>query len=157
MDGAGVQFNLGQDVVPGASGQTFTVTEYKRTIDVGSARARTELTRTPNFAYFLGRTAQRQIQGIDGLVGYNVAANGTATRIAEAAASDRRAEWLRHPIVAAARRPGSSQSRHESSHRERPIDRGCVHSRRTNVHARARLVNEAPHARDNPWQQHQFR
>ena len=100
MDGDGLQFNLGQDVVPGASGQTFTVTQYKRTIDVGAGRARTELTRTPNFAYFLGRSAQRQIQGIDGAVGYNVAPNGTAARIAEAGANDRRAEWLRHPIVA---------------------------------------------------------
>ena len=100
MNGEGVQFNLGQDVVPGASGQTFTVTQYTRTIDAQAGRARTELTRTPNFAYFLGPAAQRQIQGIDGAVGYNVAPNGTAARIAEAAANDRRAEWLRHPIVA---------------------------------------------------------
>ena len=100
IEGEGTQFNLGQDVVPGASGQTFTVTQYKRTIDVQAGRARTELTRTPNFAYFLGRSAQRQIQGIDGAIGYNVAANGTASRVAEAAANDRRAELLRHPIVA---------------------------------------------------------
>lgn len=100
IEGEGTQYNLGQDVVPGASGQTFTVTSYKRTIDVLAGRARTELTRTPNFAYFLGPAPQRQIQGIDGAIGYNVAANGTATRVAEAATTDRRSEVLRHPIVA---------------------------------------------------------
>ena len=60
IEGEGTQFNLGQDVVPGVSGQTFTVTEYKRAIDVPAGRARTELTRTPNFAYFMGRAAQIQ-------------------------------------------------------------------------------------------------
>lgn len=100
VEGEGTQYNLGQDVVPKASGQTWTVTPYKRAIDVPGERARTELTRTPNFVYFQGPAAQRQIQGIDKAVGYNVAANGTASRVAKAAADDRRAEWLRHPITA---------------------------------------------------------
>ena len=100
IEGEGTQYNLGQDVVPGASGQTFTVNPYKRSIDVQAGRSRTELTRTPNFAYFLGRTAQRQIQGIDGTIGYNVAPSGTASRVAEAAVTDRRAELLRHPVPA---------------------------------------------------------
>ncbi len=100
IEGEGTQFNLGQDIVPGASGQTFTVTNYKRSIDIQAGRARTELTRTPNFAYFMGTAPQRQIQGIDGGIGYNVALNGTATRVADVAASDRRSELLRHPITA---------------------------------------------------------
>lgn len=100
MEGEGTQYNLGQDLVPNASGQTFTVTQYKRAVDLQTDKARTELTRTPNFTYFLGLAPQRQIQGIDGTVGYNVAANGTASRVAEAAANDRRAELLRHPIPA---------------------------------------------------------
>ena len=100
IEGDGTQYNLGQDVVPGASGQTFTVTQYKRVIDVQAGRARTELTRAPNFTYFLGPAAQRQIQGIDGAVGYNVAADGSASRVADIAANDRRAELLRHPVVA---------------------------------------------------------
>ena len=100
IEGEGTQYNLGQDVVPGASGQTFTVTGYKRSMDLQAGRARTELTRMPNFAYFLGRTAQRQIQGIDGTIGYNISPTGAASRIAEAATADRRAELLRHPITA---------------------------------------------------------
>ena len=100
MEGEGTQYNLGQDVVPNASGQTFTVTEYKRSIDVPAGRARTELTRQPNFTFFQGPAAQRQVQGIDGAVGYNVAPNGTANRIPDPAVSDRRAELLHHPITA---------------------------------------------------------
>ena len=100
IEGEGTQYNLGQDLVPGASGQTFTVTGYKRSIDVAGGRARTELTRTPNFTFFQGPAAQRQVQGIDGAVGYNVAPNGTANRVPDAAASDRRVEFLHHPVTA---------------------------------------------------------
>lgn len=100
IEGAGTQYNLGQDLVPGASGQTFTVTGYTRAVDVAGGRARTELTRQPNFTFFQGPAPQRQVAGLDGDVGYNVAPNGTATRVADAAANDRRAELLHHPIAA---------------------------------------------------------
>ena len=83
MEGDGTQYNLGQDLVPGASGQTFTVTGYRRAIDVAGGRARTELTRQPNFTFFQGPAAQKQVNGIDGAVAYNVAANGNASRAAE--------------------------------------------------------------------------
>jgi glyoxylase-like metal-dependent hydrolase (beta-lactamase superfamily II) len=101
IEGEGTQYNLGQDVVPNASGQTFAVTGYKRVIDVAGGRARTELTRTPKFTFFQGPAAQKQVNGIDGAVGYNVAPNGTATRVADAAANDRRAELVHHPLTAA--------------------------------------------------------
>ena len=100
-DGSGQQFNLGQDMRPGANGQTFAVSALSRRIDVTAGRARTEMTRTPNFQYFQGQAPQRQIQGIDGSVGYNVSANDTATRIAEAAAKDRRADFYHHPVILA--------------------------------------------------------
>jgi len=100
LEGEGTQYNLGQDLVPGASGQTFTVTGYKRSLDVAGGRARTELTRQPNFTFFQGPAAQTQVQGIDGDVGYNVAPNGTATRVPDAAAGDRRTELLHHPVTA---------------------------------------------------------
>ncbi len=100
IEGDGTQYNLGQDVVPNASGQTFTVTSYKRAIDVAGGRQRIELTRQPNFTFFQGRAPQKQTQGIDGKVGYNVAANGTATRISNAAADDRRAEVAHTPLTA---------------------------------------------------------
>jgi glyoxylase-like metal-dependent hydrolase (beta-lactamase superfamily II) len=100
LEGEGTHYNLGQDVVPNASGQTFAVTQYKRAIDVQGERARTELVRVPKFTYWQGLAAQRQVQGIDKAVGYNVAASGTASRIAQTAADDRRAEFLRYPITA---------------------------------------------------------
>jgi len=107
VEGTGTQYNLGQDVTPGASGQTFAVTAYKRAVDVAGGRARTELTRQPNFTFFQGPAAQKQVAGIDGAVAFNVAPNGTATRAADAVANDRRVELLHHPLTAvrAARDP----------------------------------------------------
>src|SRR5438093_8661296 len=52
IQGDGKQYNLGQDVTPTAHGQTFTMSTYRRAIDVAGGRARTELTRTPDFTYF---------------------------------------------------------------------------------------------------------
>ena len=108
IEGEGTHYNLGQDVLPGASGQNFAVTRYRRVVDVTAERARTELTRVPKFTFWQGLAAQRQIQGIDKTIAYNVAANGTANRVAQAAADDRRAEFLRHPVTAvrAALAPG---------------------------------------------------
>jgi glyoxylase-like metal-dependent hydrolase (beta-lactamase superfamily II) len=100
IEGEGTQYNFGQDVAPSASGQTFSMTQYRRAIDVAGERARTELTRIPKFSYWQGLAPQRQVQGIDKAIGYNVAASGTASRIAQTAADDRRAELLRHPILA---------------------------------------------------------
>ncbi len=100
LEGEGTQYNLGQDVVPNASGQTFHVTPYKRAIDVAGERARTELVRVPKFTYWQGLAPQRQIQGLDKAIGYNVAPGGTASRVAQTAADDRRAEFLRYPITA---------------------------------------------------------
>ena len=100
MEGEGTQYNPGQDVTPEANGQTFTVTAYRRAIDVAGARARTELTRRPNFTFFQGPAPQRQVNGIDGAVGYNVAPNGAATRVADAVANDRRAGIYHLPLTA---------------------------------------------------------
>src|SRR5262245_4333253 len=66
LEGDGRQFNLGQDMRPGASEQTFAITGWRRQIDLAQPRARNELTRTPTFAYFQGPAPQRQVQGVDG-------------------------------------------------------------------------------------------
>jgi glyoxylase-like metal-dependent hydrolase (beta-lactamase superfamily II) len=112
LEGEGTQGNLGQDMTPEATGQTFQVSTYRRALDVAGGRARTELTRTPNFQYFAGQMPQKLVQGVDGEVGYNVAANGTATRTPSVVASDRRVEIYHHPItsVRAALDPGSTVS-----------------------------------------------
>lgn len=99
FEGEGRQFNLGQDVRPGASGQTFSVSALKRQVDVPGRRSRTELTRTPNFPYFQGQAPQQQVQGVDGDVGYNVPATGTATRTSASVAEERRADFYHHPVV----------------------------------------------------------
>ena len=99
IEGEGTNGNLGQDMTPEATGQAFALSGYKRSIDLAGGRGRIEQTRTPNFAYFQGTQPQRQILGIDGEVGYNAAPNGTATRIANAAANDWRVELYHHPLA----------------------------------------------------------
>jgi glyoxylase-like metal-dependent hydrolase (beta-lactamase superfamily II) len=99
LEGGGSNGNLGQDMTPDATGQTFTVSDYRRAIDVAGGRVRIEQTRTPNFTFFQGQAPQTQILGLDGDVAYNVGANGSATRASVALASDRRAEYYHHPVT----------------------------------------------------------
>ena len=84
IEGDGANGNLGQDLTPERAVQTFTLTNYKREIDVAGGRTRVEQTRTPTFPYFQGQQPQRQILGVAGEVGYNVAPDGSATRVANA-------------------------------------------------------------------------
>ena len=99
IEGEGTNGNLGQDMTPEATGQQFNVNGYTRTIDVAAGQARVEQTRTPNFAYFQGTQPQKQVLGVAGDIGYNVAANGNATRVSNAVAKDRRADIFHHPIT----------------------------------------------------------
>ena len=99
IEGEGTNGNLGQDMTPEASSQTFTVSAYRRLVDVAGERFRVEQTRTPNFSYFQGPAPQRQAFGLDADVAYTIAANGNATRAPGAVARDRRAEFLHHPIM----------------------------------------------------------
>lgn len=124
IEGEGTQGNLGQDMTPEATGQTFQVSTYRRAVDVAGGRARTELTRAPNFQYFAGQMPQKLVQGVDGEVGYNVAANGTATRTPNVIASDRRVEIYHHPItsVRAALDPGSTVSNPRSEDGQNLVD-----------------------------------
>ena len=93
-------------------------------MDIVNLRARTEQTRTPNFAYFQGPQAQKQVLGVDGDVGYNVAPNGTATRVSNAVARDRRAEIYHHPlkIVRAALDPETKLASPRTAGREQVVD-----------------------------------
>jgi glyoxylase-like metal-dependent hydrolase (beta-lactamase superfamily II) len=112
IEGTGASGNLGQDMTPDATGQTFTLSQYRRTIDLSGGRMRVEQTRAPNFTYFQGQQPQKQVFGLDGDIAYNVAASGNATRLGEAAARDRRAEFFHHPltIVRAALDPAATLS-----------------------------------------------
>ena len=124
VEGEGTQYNLGQDMRPGARGQTFTLSGFIRRMDLTARRARTELTRTPNFAFFHGPAPQRQVQGIDGEIGYNIGANGTATRVATSTARDRRADFYHHPvaIVRAALTTGTTTANARTDGANRLVD-----------------------------------
>src|SRR5436190_12690126 len=52
IEGEGTNGNLGQDMTPESSTQTFTVTGYRLALDVNGGRWRLDQTRTPNFTYF---------------------------------------------------------------------------------------------------------
>lgn len=101
LQGEGTQGNLGQDMTPEGTGQAFALTEFVRRLDLTAVRERTEVTRTPNFVYFQGPQAQKQVQGVDGEVAYNVGANGNATRLSASAAADRRVGYYHHPVTVA--------------------------------------------------------
>ena len=100
IEGTGVNYNLGQDIKPEAATQQFAVTGYKREIDLEQGRQRVEQTRTPKFAYFQGPQAQVQVQVLDGDIGFNVAPNGNASRLAGLAERDRRVDYFHHPVSA---------------------------------------------------------
>ena len=99
IEGDGAAYNLGQDMQPEASTQSFAITGFVRKIDLVNGRQRLEQTRTPKFAYFQGPQPQTQIQGLDGAVAFNVNPAGQATRIGAAAAMDRRVDFFHHPLT----------------------------------------------------------
>jgi glyoxylase-like metal-dependent hydrolase (beta-lactamase superfamily II) len=124
LEGEGSNFNLGQDMRPEAAAQTFTVAGYRRVVDVASGRLKVEQTRTPNFAYFQGPQAQRQVAGIDGDVAYNVGANGTPARVAGQVVQERKTDYFHHPvtILRAALDPATNVSNLRTAGSERLID-----------------------------------
>ncbi len=124
LEGTGRQWNLGQDLRPGLADQTFTVSAYRRAVDLNAVRMRTTLTRTPNFAYFQGPQAQTQVQGLDRDMAYNLGANGAPMRASSATAADRRAERLHHPLalVAVALQDGARLSPMRVNGAERALD-----------------------------------
>jgi glyoxylase-like metal-dependent hydrolase (beta-lactamase superfamily II) len=124
IEGEGTNGNLGQDMTPEATGQSFAVTGYRLAVDVANGRWRIDQTRTPNFAYFQGQAAQKQTLGIDRDVAYSVAPNGTATRLSAAAAKDRRATTYHHPLtmVRAALDPAAKLANARNFGNQRTVD-----------------------------------
>jgi len=100
IEGTGVNYNLGQDMKPDASTQQFAISGYMRKIDVEQGKQRVEQTRTPKFLYFQGPQAQTQILGLDGDVAFNVNPQGAAARLQPQPETDRRLEFMHHPITA---------------------------------------------------------
>jgi glyoxylase-like metal-dependent hydrolase (beta-lactamase superfamily II) len=124
IEGEGSNGNLGQDMTPDSTAQSFLVTGYRRSVDVAGRRARTEQTRTPNFDFFQGKAPQRQVLGLDGDVAYNVAPTGVATRASNAVAGERHVEWHHHPLTAlrAALDPAAKVSNPRTLETQRAIE-----------------------------------
>ena len=99
IEGEGVMGNLGQDMTPDATSQTFAIRDYIQVADLTTGRMRVERTRTPNFNYFRGPDPIKQVFGIDDDVAYAVAPDGSATRATNATAIDRRTAYYHHPLT----------------------------------------------------------
>src|SRR5215471_1598489 len=108
IEGSGMSPNLGQNRTPQDDLPVWRISTYKRSMDLANGRMRTDQLRTAQFL-FAGATVQRQNQGIDGDVAFNIADDGTMTRASAQTAQDRRMEMLHHPITAlrAALEPGA--------------------------------------------------
>jgi glyoxylase-like metal-dependent hydrolase (beta-lactamase superfamily II) len=100
IEGEGVAGNIGQNVLPDDKLQNWTVTEYKRSMDLVNGRWAMQQLRTPTFPYAPG-PFQRQNQGLDGDVAWNVGGpQNAAIRASAMTARDRRVEALHHPLTA---------------------------------------------------------
>src|SRR4029453_3423374 len=115
--------NAGQNKMPDSELPVWKVTEFKRIIDLANGRTRVQQLRTAQFM-FAGATVQRQHQGLDGDVAYNVGADGNVTRAGEQAAAARRMEVLHHPIpiVLAALDPSSMLTNVRQQGNEQLVD-----------------------------------
>ena len=99
IEGEGEAPNVGQNRLPDSELPIWKVTDFVRTIDLTSGRAVTRQVRTAQFQ-FAGANVQRQHQGLERDVAYNVTAAGEAVRTGEQEARDRRADLLQHPLTA---------------------------------------------------------
>src|SRR5690349_3501798 len=98
IEGEGDAPNVGQNKTPDGELPNWKVTEFKRTIDLEHHRMRVQQLRTAQFL-FANSNTQRQAQGLDGEVAFNLNESGKATRASESAMRDRRVEMLHHPLV----------------------------------------------------------
>ena len=124
LEGEGTAGNLGQDLTPEATGQSFKITNYRRVISFAANASRIEQTRTPNFPYFQGQAPQRSNTGVDGDIGYSIAPNGAAARVSDVVTRDRRVEMFHHPVAAirAALEPGAKLANVHTTEREQVVD-----------------------------------
>jgi len=123
ISGTGSAPNAGQNRLPDDELPVWKVNEYLRSVDLANPRTRVRQVREAQFL-FAGDLVQQQMQGVDGDVAYNVAADGRMTRAGVAAARDRRIEMLHHPItlVRAALDPAAKLSALRTEGNEQLVD-----------------------------------
>src|SRR5262249_13285631 len=99
--------------------------DWRRAYDLANGRARFELTRMVEYPFYVGDAPTRTIQGLDGKVAFNVnPANQNPAPAFGNQASDRRQEYLRHPLtlVRAALGPNAKLSNSRTQGAERLVD-----------------------------------
>lgn len=123
IEATGTAPNAGQNRLPDDELPVWRLNEYTRAVDLANGRTRVQQVREAQFL-FAGDLVQRQTQGLDGEVAYNVSASGTAARAGEVAARDRRVELLHHPItiVRAAIDPAATLTNPRSEGNEQLVD-----------------------------------
>lgn len=127
IDGEGNAPLLGQNRTPAAAElPDVKVTDFKRSIDFSNGHASQSSVRTfaflPPGAKF---PPQRQHLGVDGTVAFDIAPDGTATRVGEHVAKDRRAQLiLHHPlgIVRTALDSGATLANHRTRENSDLVD-----------------------------------
>ena len=100
IEGKGTAYSVGSDRLIDTNYRVYDVAGYRYAIDVAGRRALSEQTRTPLTPNFSGQAPVKQVQGIDGDVGYNIGSNGNATRVRNKVTIDaRRADIYHHPLT----------------------------------------------------------
>ena len=98
IEGDGDAPNVGQNTTIDSELPNWKVTEFKETIDLPNQRVRMQQLRTAQFL-FANANTQRQSQGLDGEVAFNIAPDGKAARVSDAAMKDRRMDMLHMPLA----------------------------------------------------------
>jgi hypothetical protein len=99
--------------------------DLRRAYDLANGRARFELTRMVEYPFYIGDAPTRQIQGLDGMVAFNVnPATQNATPAFGNQVNGRRLDYLRHPLtlVRAALGPNAKVSNSRTEGMERLVD-----------------------------------
>ena len=96
LEGAGENYNLGQNAAPDAPLLHFAVTGFRRSVDFDTRRWRQEQTREPRFPSG-NPGAQRQRFGYD-IVAYDILPDSSIRRASARADVDRANELVYHPI-----------------------------------------------------------
>jgi glyoxylase-like metal-dependent hydrolase (beta-lactamase superfamily II) len=102
IDGGGHDMSIGQsrrfDEL-GLQSDVNQIRDFRRVYDLTNLRGRFEATREAQYPFYLGEGGARQVQALDGDVAFNIAPNGTPTRVFGPQAVVRRVEYLRHPLT----------------------------------------------------------
>src|SRR4029079_16630971 len=127
VQGGGHDLNVGQSLrydELGLQSDVWQIREYKRMYDLANGRARFEVVRASHDPYYQGVGADRVVQGLDGDIAFNVAANGNANRVFGGQANARRVEYLRHPLtlVRAALDPSAKLANGRTQGADRLVD-----------------------------------